>query len=340
VLTKPDIADREIVACLAANYDLVVDWIEFLPLGADQNSAVYRVVAADEAVYFLKLWRDSYDELAVALPRFLSGLGIEQIIAPLATNSGALSASLDNFKTILYPFVAGRNGYETKMPAGQWGAFGDALRKVHAAELPTALLVRIRRESFSGRWREAVRGHLARAQGDGFADARAEALAAYLASKDDEIRYLVERAERLALAFQRRSPQFVLCHADIHAGNLLLGEDGGLAIVDWDEAILAPKERDLMSIGGGLMGGWWTAEEEEALFYPAYGEAEVDPVGLAYYRYARIIEDIALISERIFTAAGSIEDRELFFGYLKANFQPDDTIEMAYRVDPAGGNDN
>ncbi|HSG16803.1 MAG TPA: hypothetical protein VLE70_10850 [Anaerolineae bacterium] len=51
--------------------------------------------------------------------------------------------------------------------------------------------------------------------------------------------------------------------------NVLIDAAGAFFIVDWDEAILAPKERDLMSIGGGLMGGWKSPQEEEAWFYRA-----------------------------------------------------------------------
>jgi hypothetical protein len=49
------------------------------------------------------------------------------------------------------------------------------------------------------------------------ADSIAERTAAFLISKYDEILHLVGRAEQLAPAFQARSPESVLCHADIHA---------------------------------------------------------------------------------------------------------------------------
>ena len=46
-----------------------------------------------------------------------------------------------------------------------------------------------------------------------------------------------------------------MCHKDIHGGNILIRTDGQppvLYILDWDDPILAPKERDLMFIGGGI----------------------------------------------------------------------------------------
>ena len=41
-----------------------------------------------------------------------------------------------------------------------------------------------------------------------------------------------------------------------------IGTNGALYIVDWDELIMAPKERDLMYIGGGLMSSGLTPQGE------------------------------------------------------------------------------
>jgi hypothetical protein len=47
MLEKPDIQDEKISACLQHEYGLPVVQVVFLPLGADLNTAVYRVVADD-----------------------------------------------------------------------------------------------------------------------------------------------------------------------------------------------------------------------------------------------------------------------------------------------------
>jgi Ser/Thr protein kinase RdoA (MazF antagonist) len=44
----------------------------------------------------------------------------------------------------------------------------------------------------------------------------------------------------------------VLCHADLHTWNVLVDSVGDLWIADWDEAVLAPRERDLMFVVGGI----------------------------------------------------------------------------------------
>ena len=334
MLERPEIRDDQMAACLQREYGLrVISQVAFLPLGADRNTAVFRVIAEDEMPYFLKLRSGVFDETSVALPRFLSDQGIAQIIAPLATRSGQLWADLGDLKVILYPFVEGRNGYEVDLSDRHWVEFGAALKRIHTATLPPALAGRIQQETYSPQWREIVSTFLKRVEDDSFSDPTAVELAEFIRTKRDRIADLVGRAERLAQALLTRSPAFVLCHSDIHAGNILIGVDNAFYIVDWDNPILASKERDLMFVGGGLGFTGHTPQQEETLFYRGYGEAQVDPVALAYYRYERIIQDIAVYCEQLFLSDGGGEDRALALRHFASNFLPDGTIELAYKSD-------
>jgi spectinomycin phosphotransferase len=333
MLEKPDLPDEKISACLQSEYGLPVVQIAFLPLGADPNTAVYRAAAGDGTPYFVKLRRGIFDETCVALPKFLSDQGIAHIIAPLATPTARLWASLDDFTLMLYPFVEGRNGYEVDLSDRHWVELGAALKRIHATAAPPALIRRIPRETYSSQWRESVKTFLARVEADAFDDPVAVKLAALLKTQRAEILDLVRRAERLAQALQARSPESVVCHSDLHAGNVLIDSDDGFYIVDWDNPILAPKERDLMFAGGGQFGAARTPQEEEALFYRGYGQTPIDPRALAYYRYERIVQDIAAFCEQILSTGEGGEDREQAFQYLASNFLPNNMIEIAHKSD-------
>lgn len=333
MLEKPDIQDQTILSTLYEAYGLRVVALDFLPLGADRNTAAYRAVAADGRTYFVKVRRGAFDETAVGLPRFLSDHGIEHIIAPLESREGDLWAGLDAFKLILYPFIEGQSGYEVTLSQRQWHDLGRALREIHTTQLPAALRRRIRRETFSPRWGTVLRTFLACAHDTTPADPISAELARFLRTKSDPILDLMRRFERLIQPLQARALAFVLCHSDIHAGNVLIEPDGALHVVDWDEPILAPKERDLMFIGTGYWGNGYTSQEEEAFFYRGYGRTQVDPFAMAYYRYGRIVEDIAVFCDRIFQAHEGREDREQSLRYLQSNFLPRNTIEMAYATD-------
>lgn len=337
MLEKPDIQDEEIVACLRDEYGLHASHITFLPLGADPQTAVYRAEAAGGAQYFVKLRRGVFDETSVTLPRFLGEQGVSPIIVPVATPTGRPWANLGPFTVILYPFIAGEDAYAVRLTVRQWVDLGRALKRIHTVTLPAHLRGRLQRERYSPQWRDRVKTHLASAANGSFADPVAAVTAAMLNDQRGVILDLVGRAAQLARELVDRPPQFVLCHADIHAGNILVPGHDHFHIVDWDNPLLAPKERDLMSIGASLMGGWRSPSEEERLFYRGYGPTTIDPAALAYYRYERIIDDIAVFCDQLLGTTAGGEDRAQSFAFLASNFLPNGTIEIAYASDCTRG---
>lgn len=331
MLEKPEVEDTAIRECLESEYGLAAAEITFLPLGADQNTAVYRARAGDGSDYFCKLRAGDFNEATVRVPKYLSERGIRQIIAPVAGRGGRLWTQLERYTVIVYPFVVGKNAFEQGLTEQQWLEFGAAMRTFHSADIPAALTGRVRRETFSACWRDKVRYYLGKIQTEQYKEAVAAEMAAFLLANLGATLDLVERAERLAVALRGQEEEFILCHGDIHGWNLLVVDGRTFYMVDWDTLIFAPKERDLMFIGSGLAGKGFKPEEEEALFYHGYGAEQVDPVGLSYYRCERIVEDIAVFCEQIFLSDQGGEDRVQALDYLKSNYLPGGTIEMAYR---------
>ncbi len=175
-----------------------------------------------------------------------------------------------------------------------------------------------------------------------YADPVARRLAAFLAEREAQVLDLVDRTQRLAEELRRAAPPFVLCHTDLHAGNLLLSGDGRLFIVDWDAPLLAPRERDLMYPGGGQGFLGRSPEEEERLFFEGYGDVRVDRRALAYYRLERIVEDLAIFCEQLLGQGGPVSgnaepDREQALRWAMSNFEPGRVLEIADRTLPADG---
>lgn len=327
MLEKPDLADERIAACLRETYDVPAAQIMFLPLGADENTAVYHITT-DATTYFLKLRSGIFDETSVLLPKFLHDQGIRQIIPPLAAKTGQLWTNLGDFKAFLCPFIDGQNGYERPLTDDHWRELGATLRQIHTAVIPPTLTRHIRRETFSAQWRDVVRQALGEWVTAVYADPVARDCAAFLHSKREQITVLVTRTEQLAQTLRAETPAFTLCHADLHAGNVLLN-DQAFYVVDWDTLLFAPKERDLMFAGAGLFGHGRSPAEEERLFYQGYGETEVNLAALAYYRRERIIEDIAIYCQQLLLTHDGGADRAQSLYYLKSNFLPGSTIELA-----------
>jgi spectinomycin phosphotransferase len=332
MLERPDLEDGRIIVCLEADYGLAVATLAFLPLGADMNTAVYRAETIDGGSFFVKLRAGPFDPNTVLVPWFLRDIGIRPIIPPLKSTGGRLWAKIESFRVILYPYVTGRDGFEVKLMPHHWRELGVALRAIHATTLPPELAGAVRQDDYKPHWRNTVLLMLENLDDQHDYDGTARMLGAFLMFKRPEILDLVDHAERYAYYLQTHPPTLVLCHTDLHAGNVLISEDGAFYILDWDNPLFAPRERDLMFIGGaqGFIGD--TPEDEETYFYQGYGPVDIDPVALAYYRFERIIEDIALFCQQLLLSDAGGEDRPRALRYVMSNFTAGGTIDAAYRA--------
>lgn len=331
MLIKPDLKDEEIVKCLQNAYGLHVERITFLPLGADFNTAVYCVTTNNAADYFLKLRRGRFNEASVLVPKFLFDLGIKQMIPPLTNKLGKLWTRLASFNAILYPYVEGNNGIEKNLSDQQWIEFGATMKKFHSATIPSTITSSVPQETFPIKWQQTVRAFLNRIEHEIFEEPIAARMALFLESKREEILELLRHSEHLSNVLQKQPLEYVLCHADIHGWNLLISGEGALYMVDWDTLLFAPKERDLMFIGAGIGDTGRTPVEEKALFYQGYGSVDINQDAIAYYRFARIIEDIGEYCEHIFVSDDGNEDRMQSFDYVQSIFLPNGAMERAYQ---------
>lgn len=327
MLEKPDIPDDAIISRLHAEYDLSIINLTFLPIGADSRTVVYRVTANSGTVYFLKL-RKNFNEVIVLVPLFLQERGIQEILVPYKTKSGQYWADFGEYKLLLYPFIEGKDGFERELTDEHKRLLGTAFKGIHITEIPTDLKKLIRKETFSSEWREEMRSFLNQVESKTFADATALKLVEFIKTKQNEILRITKRAEQLADQLQSHTLELVLSHSDIHGGNILIGDTGELYIVDWDDPILAPRERDLMFIGGGI-DEIWKNEHQIGLFYDGYGNVNINLAALAYYRYERVIEDLAVICEQLLLTDEGGADRERSLGWFTNNFEPGQTITIA-----------
>lgn len=317
-----------IIECLNTNYLIKVSALTLLPVGADMNASIYKVEANDQRSYFVKLKRDHIDDAQIAVMELLQRAGIKQLIAPIKTIEGKHSYEEGSFTLIVYPFVEGQDGFSRSLSDEQWISLGRALRKVHEIDVPLPLQTRIRREDFSPKWREAVRSLYANIETAAIFDDVALEFLKFLKDNRPLIQQLVARAEELSQKACSKPLEFVLCHSDIHGGNVLLDNKDALYIVDWDDPILAPKERDLMFIGGGV-GNVWNKPCEEKLFYQGYGQIDVDWTLLAYYRYERIIVDIAEYAQELLQKPSKGKDRPEMYKQFIGMFKPNGVVDIA-----------
>ncbi len=332
MLEKPQISDTLISATMRQDYGLQVNRVTFLPLGYDTHTAVYQLESGNGTAYFLKLRKGAFNPVAVSLPQYLCQHGIGVIISPLATIDGALYGKLEQYTAVLYPFISGKDGYQVKLNQQQWISLGQAMRKIHTIHLPGELSREISTEVYSPHWRESTREFLAELGRVTYTDLIAQQFSAFMKSKSEEISHMVQRAEALAACLHGQTEQFVLCHSDAHPGNFLVADSGEVYLVDWDNPVFAPREHDLMCIGSG-MSGMQPGGQEEAWFYEGYGQVEIDWQALAYYRYERVIQDIAEFCKQILVSKSGGEHRAQSLHYFMGSFSTGAEVDVARETD-------
>lgn len=332
MLEKHIVSDPIIISCLNTYYDIEVASLTFLPLGADMNASVYKAQTFNQKTYFVKIKHGHHHDVSIEIIELLQCAGIRQIIPPVKTIHGRTTQYMDDFTLIVYPFVEGQDGFSRNLTDDQWTTLGQALKQVHEVEVPPSIQSRIRREAYSSKWREIVRSLYPHIETEAIPDEITLKLQKFMKKNLPAIHRLVDRAEELGKKLQSRSAKFVLCHSDIHAGNVLIAGNDEIYIVDWDEPIIAPKERDLMFIGGGV-GNVWNKPHEEKLFYKGYGNTEVDWSLLAYYRHERIVEDIAIYSRELLLTTAGGKDRPAMYRQFIDMFAPQGVVEIAFKTD-------
>ena len=122
----------------------------------------------------------------------------------------------------MYPFVDGQNGFSSNLTDDQWVTLGKALRQVHEIEVPSSIQNQIRREIYSPKWRETVQSSLFILKLGPIGDEIAIKLLEFMKENIIAIHRLVDRAEELGQNLKDQSTKFVLCHSDIHGGNVLM----------------------------------------------------------------------------------------------------------------------
>jgi spectinomycin phosphotransferase len=329
MIEKPDISDDKIITALDENYSLLANTIEFLPIGNDASSFAYRIEAKNGNLYFLKLRRNIADPAGLYVPRFLKDQGIKQVIAPLPTKTHGLIAEIDGFALILYPFITGNEAMKVGMTDAQWREFGSVLKRIHAMKPDATTLQYVGRESFTPKWSRLAKRLHEEVKAQRFDNSYQKQLALFWKENHGTVQTLLERTEMIGKRLQQANLEFILCHADIHTANILLSQEGEMFIVDWDETLLAPKERDLLFV----LGQDPTPTRGEDRFFDGYGIVKVNQLALAYYRYEWCIQEIGDYGKRIFLTedAGETTRQDALERFIEL-FSQGDVVEAAFNT--------
>lgn len=288
---QPIIADDLLRSVLQDQYDLVSLTLEFLPVGLDYQAAVYRVESTQRGVYLLKITGRSLYEPRYRIPRYLNDQGIAAVVAPLPTRSGDLWVRLADWTAVLYPWIDGDSSL-TGMTNEQWRRLGGIIRQIHQVSIPAELVTSLRTETFDAaayiQWIQTFeKRHLHMWPGESVSQ---RALRVDWLTHQATIHAAGDILVKLASVLQKQAGSYVCCHADLHPANLIRDACGQVFVIDWDDVMLAPRERDFIFL----------RETGAEAFWEGYGYPHVDWVALAYYRWERVVQDVIACAEDMF----------------------------------------
>ena len=182
----------------------------------------------------------------------------------------------------------------------QWKEVGSIFQQIHHVTLPSSGFESLRKETFDpteyARWvHDFEHQHLEALDDEGVSK---RTLRSLWLMHQPTIRMVIASLEKLAAELQSRTLPYVICHADLHPANLLRDASGHVFVIDWDEVMLAPKERDFLFVKESPSDS--NALPVTPAFFQGYGQTNIDWIALTYFRYERVIQDLIACTQEVF----------------------------------------
>jgi spectinomycin phosphotransferase len=268
----------------------------------------------------------------VIIPFWLSTeIGLSNIINPIKTINGRLYHKISFLYVILFPYINGQSGWDISFTKDQFNEFGQFMHRLHSVKLPNEHIHLLPAETYSQKCGKMVKKYLKDMKNKMYDNSVIIDFFYILKNNENTIIRMIGFLENMIQRNIGKNKGLCLCHGDIHAGNIFI-EENKFYVVDWDTIIMAPKEKDLMFIGGGI-GSKWNKDEEIEYFYKGYGkELGIDKDLIKYYRYERIIQDIYEFYQQIIDIETTEEKRKECLKSFKETFEPNNVVDIASRT--------
>jgi spectinomycin phosphotransferase len=287
MLVEPDLDRAVLAAVLQRGYGLTARVVRFVPAG--ETSWCYQVTDQRGGRWFLKLSRPgaiegARAEFTLRLCDVLAGLGLP-VPRPRPTTAGELWCWLDGLRVAVFEFVDGQplSDQDLRVP----GVARQAARLVAAVHAAApALAVPVPFVEMFEVWAEGLHRCLAELQPDASVGGLRGEARALVWPQRGALLAIQERLWVLGAAARSQPPERVLCHGDLIGDNLLADGGGRLWAVDWDGAVLAPRERDLALFAGQGFERFLDHYEADT------GTQGLDPDLVAFFLLRRNLDDL------------------------------------------------
>lgn len=321
-------SDAELLEGLRDRYRVVATKLVLLGGGLDAAAWTYRVSVRSRPDLVLKVTLGEPRPAAYLVPRHLHDAGAGAVVAPMPTTDQRLYVQAHGLTCALYPFAAGYDGWSPGMSDRHWYNLGSAVRAVHDVTLDPWLTELAPRDDPTAEKYDAL------TEWDAAVHRPTAAVSPFARTWNrnrETMHAMREQMRRLVQPLGDRPRQDVVCHGDLHPGNVLIDHDR-VHIIDWDDVLLAPRERDFIFVPHqGVTGDAnsprcrpaptpLAASFLQGYHLPAAG---IDWVALTYYRCERVVQDVIAFADQALGATASDIDAEEANRWMRHIFAPD-----------------
>ena len=282
--------EKQMRAILKEHYNIHAKRI--VQIKGGWSAFAYLIIDSDRK-YFFKV----YDKKRTSSTKWINAIGQympivewlrghtalkKHVVKPMLTNSEMYTCEDEEAVYVLSAFVDGYTIGSSPLKLGQVNEIAKILGTLHRSteDLPAHLMKQLPRENFD----------------IGFCRSLFSFIKNDLLSKHDAVLrtvkpftgYLLDNIKRmkyLAETLKKKPKQYVLCHGDAHYWNMIQSKH--IKLIDWECAILAPPEQDLILHVTGQH------TDSFLSFYKQYVSSnELDLDALEFYFLKRNLEDI------------------------------------------------
>ena len=255
------------------------------------SASAYKIQAED-GDYFLKVydkhrhsthaWLERIDHyMPIVLWLYGNTKLRENMVVPVLARDGSYGSEDENHLYIIFPFIAGKTLANEALSLKQLRELAGIVAELHYCDmksLPGELL----REIFDNSFCDTLCDRLNEQEHSG---EHMETLSPYFGT----ITFSIEMLCKSVSCLKNADLPFVLCHTDIHGGNLI--RSARMILVDWEGLKLAPVEADLFAFSEGFF--FDDVWNEFIDFYrTANKNYRPNPQAMLYYRLRRRLKDI------------------------------------------------
>ncbi len=290
---------RGIISLLRDQYGLAARELTFIPIG--EASYAYKVVADNGYAYFVKYIekRDTVESVDAVNALLLQLRDLDFVVPPILARDKT-PVALGHGRVIVFPFIEGKvieRGNET-FEKELVDEMTRMMAQIHILGDRAKIALPI--ENFSNDYRDQLMGLKAQIQ-------KASSLVRVVFEENEIlIESMIGEQQSEALRYRRGTVDRVVTHGDM-TGRNIIQSPYGLKLVDWDEAMFAPAERDINFLyenqGFSLDDYYAQMGSDKRLFDPTLRE---------YYRRQWAIESILENLQKLVRGVADDNQQEYF----------------------------